>query len=119
MELTKFNSLLFWNIGKSVYENQKHYNNVFQKYSDYCSYYYGNSLLFSRENIHLMKRFYMNFPIFHKRLSEFTWEMVKLLLRITNKKERMFYYYLSLYLHCNYDELLDLIMNKYYSRLNN
>ena len=37
MELTKFNSILFWNIGKSVYENQDYCENDIKKYSDYCS----------------------------------------------------------------------------------
>ena len=117
MELTKFNSILFWNIGKSVYENQDYCENVFQKYSDYCSYYYGNSILFSRENIHLMKRFYMNFPIFHKRLEEISWEMIQYLLKIPKKKERLFYYYLSLFLQCNYDEMITMIQNHYYDRI--
>ena len=33
------NILLFWSIGKKVYEEQNTCENVFKKYSDYCSYY--------------------------------------------------------------------------------
>ena len=106
--------LLFWNIGKRVYEEQNTCDNPIQKYSEYCSYYFGNSVLFTRENIHLMKRFYMNFPIYYKEMDSINWEQYQLLLMIKNKKERFFYYALSLFLSINYFELLELIQNNYY-----
>ena len=82
--------LLFWNIGKRVYEEQNTCDNPIQKYSEYCSYYFGNSVLFTRENIHLMKRFYMNFPIYYKEMNKVSWDQYRLLLMIKNKKERLF-----------------------------
>ena len=77
--------LLFWNIGKRVYEEQNTCDNPIQKYSDYCSYYFGNSVLFTRENIHLMKRFYMNFPIYYKEMNKVSWDQYRLLLMIKKK----------------------------------
>ena len=59
----------------------------------------------------------MNFPIFHKRLEEISWEMIQYLLKIPKKKERLFYYYLSLFLQCNYDEMITMIQNHYYDRI--
>ena len=109
--------LLFWNIGKSVYEKENSCCNIVQKYSDYCSYYFGNSIQFTRENIHLMKRFYMNFPIYHNRLNDFSWKQYQLLLSISNKKERFFYYTLSMLLKSNYEEMEELIQNQYYIRI--
>ena len=111
------NVFLFWNIGRSVYEKQSSCSNIIQKYSDYCSYYFGNSILFSRENIHLMKRFYMNFPIYHKKINDFSWEQYQLLLSIPDKTERTFYYLLSLFFQSNYEELFSFIQNKYYERI--
>ena len=108
---------LFWNIGKNLYEREDSCSNIVQKYSEYCSYYYGNSIQFTRENIHLMKRFYMNYPIYHSRLNDFSWEQYQLLLSITNKKERQFYYYLSLFFHSSFEEMLLFLSNQYYERI--
>ena len=108
---------LLWNIGKCVYEQQSLCENIIQKYSDYYSYYFGDSIVFTRENIHLMKRFYLNFPIFHKKLENICWEQYQLLLKIQNKKERNFYFALSLLFRSNYEETCELISNQYYVRI--
>ena len=78
---------------------------------------YGNSIQFTRENIHLMKRFYMNFPIYHSKLNNFSWELFQLLLSISNKNERTFYYTLSVLFQSDYEELLEMINNHYYFRI--
>lgn len=109
--------LLFWNIGKRVYEEQNTCDNPIQKYSEYCSYYFGNSVLFTRENIHLMKRFYMNFPIYYKEMNKVSWDQYRLLLMIKNKKERLFYYALSLFFSADYKELSEFIDNQYFIRI--
>ena len=108
---------LFWNIGKKAYENELLYDNIFQKYADYYSYYYGNSKLYTRENIHLMKRFYLNFPIFTFNLNSITWEQYQILLLIPNKKERIFYFSLSLFFHSDLYHTKELIANHYYYRI--
>ncbi len=108
---------LFWKIGKIVCEEKESCENIIQKYSDYCSYYFGNSIQFTRENIHLMKRFYMNFPIYHSKLNEFSWEQYQLLLSIQDKKERAFYYSLLILFQSNYQELVELLENHYYERI--
>ncbi len=111
------NISLFWNIGKTLYQNQDHYENIIQKYSSYYSYYFGNSFSFTRENLHYMKQFYINFPIYHSVFESFTWNQYKLLLQIKNKKERYFYFYCSLFFHSNYEDTYDFIQNDYYSRI--
>ena len=67
MYIIKPNLCSLWKIGKNVHSNREKYNNVVEKYSDYFSYYFGNSYLFTRDNIHLMERFYLNF---HSNLDE-------------------------------------------------
>ena len=62
---------LFWKIGKKIYEDKEKYDNVVLKYADYLSYYYGNSYLYTRENIRFMKLFYLSFPIFNIKLAIF------------------------------------------------
>ena len=107
----------FWKIGKIAYEKQYQYDNIIEKLSNYCSYYYGDSQLFTRENIHMMKRFYLNFPIFYNSLQKISWEQFELLLMLPNKKERVFYFYLSLFFHSDYDETFSFISNHYYQRI--
>ncbi len=117
MNLEKYKISLFWNIGKSVYEDENKCENSVKKYSDYYSYYYGDSIIFTRENIHIMKRFYMNFPIFYKQLELISWRQYQLLFQINDKEERNFYFYLSLLFHSTYQDTLELIQNQYYFRL--
>ena len=111
------NLLLFWNIGKKVYEEKDIRENAIEKYSNYYSYYYGNSYLFSRENIRFMKLFYISFPIFYKELYNVSWEQYKLLIRINNRKERLFYFYISLFFNSDLIETSDFINNDYYLRI--
>ena len=108
---------LFWNIGRIIYQHQDSYDNIIQKLSFYYSYYYGNSLLFTRENLHYMKQFYLNFPIYYRLLDSISWDQYKILLKIPNKKERSFYFHLSILFHSDYQETNDFIMNNYYSRI--
>ena len=110
-----YNLLLFWNIGKKVYENIDNY--AVEKYSKYYSYYYGNSYMFSRENIRTMKLFYICFPIFYKKLNNISWDQYKLLFEINDRKERLFYFYLSLFFNSNLSETNSFIENNYYMRI--
>ena len=113
----KYPISLFWNIGKMVYDNQDVSENPIQKYSNYYSYFFGNSFLFTRENVHLMKKLYLTFPIFYKRMEDIDWNQYQLLLSIPSPKERYFYFSLSLLFHSNYQETFEFIQNKYYSRI--
>ena len=108
---------LFWYIGKCVYEKQKIYENAIKKYSEYCSYLFGNSFLFTRENVYLMKRFYLNFPVYYSKLDNISWDQYKLLLMIPNKKERMFYFNLSILFKSDLYDTNSFIMNNYYHRI--
>ena len=110
-----YNLLLFWNIGKKVYENTNNY--AVEKYSTYYSYYYGNSYMFDRENIRFMKLFYICFPIYYKKLNNISWEQYKLLFEINDRKERLFYFYLSLFFNSDLSETNSFIENNYYMRI--
>lgn len=117
MKILNNQLIIFWKIGKNVYENKYHYDNIIEKYSNYYTYLFGNSFLFTRENIHLMKRFYMNFPIFYDSLEKISWDQYKLLLMIGNRRERLFYFHLSLLFNSDYSETFDFIYNQYYFRI--
>ncbi len=108
---------LFWNIGKEVIEKQSLFDNIVERCSNHYSYTFGNSTLFSRENIHQMKNFYLSFPIFSSRLETLSWEQYQLFLKIQNKKERYFYFSLSLFFHSNYEETLEFLENQYFLRI--
>ncbi|MBQ3306863.1 MAG: hypothetical protein IJG68_01570 [Bacilli bacterium] len=116
---TKFKILFLWKLGKNVHERQKYYDNIFKKYADYFSYCFGNSFLSYRENIHLMEKLYLNFPIYYEQLENITWDQYLLLLAIEDRKERYFYFYLSLFFKSDYQDTLEFIDNHYYKRLFN
>lgn len=117
MKLIHNRLILYWKIGKDVCEKKELYENIVEKYSDYYTYLFGNSFLFTRENIHLMKRFYLNFPIYYSSLEKISWEQYKLLLSICNHEERFFYFRLSLLFESDYDGTVDFIKNQYFLRL--
>lgn len=108
---------LYWNIGKTVYEKQNMHENAVEKYSNFYSYYYGNSYLFTRNSIKMMVMFYICFPIFFQKMENISWNQYLLLMTISNSKERYFYFYLSLFFNSDYQETLDFINNKYYARV--
>lgn len=108
---------LYWNIGKIVFEKRNKYLNIIEKTSTYYSYLFGNSYRFTRENIWLMEKFYLTFPIFNKKLEKITWEQYKLLLSINNIKERYFYFYVSIFFNYDYADTRLLIDNNYYLRI--
>ena len=117
MNLIKNRLYLFWKIGKIACEKQKYYDNVVEKLSDYYSYYFGDSNYFTRESIHMMKKFYINFPIYYKELNNISWNQYRLLLSLSNKNEMYFYFRISLLFFSDYQETLDFINNNYYVRI--
>lgn len=117
MKSSQFGLSFYWNVGKSAYLYDHVCENIIEKLSNYYSYYFGNSFLFSRENIHLMKRFYLNFPIFQKQLNQMSWDQYQFLLKIPDKEERNFYFQLSLLFHSNLEETKDFVKNQYYIRI--
>lgn len=64
-----------------------------------------------------MERFYLNFPIYYPKLNNITWDQYKLLLMIEDKKERYFYFYLSLFFNSDIDETKEFINNNYFLRI--
>lgn len=64
-----------------------------------------------------MERFYLNFPIYYSKLDNITWDQYKLLLMIEDKKERFFYFYLSLFFNSDIDETKEFINNNYFLRI--
>ena len=111
------NIYLFWYIGKNACKSNHKCNNIIEKLSNYYSYSMGNSYMFTRENIHLMRRFYLMFPVFNKKLEDISWEQYKLLLSIRNKRERYFYFYVSLFFNYDYADTRLLIDNNYFLRI--
>ncbi len=92
-------------------------DNATSKYSCYFQYKYGMTECFSRENINLMKRLYLCFPIFNDRLLELDWEHYLELLNISDNRKRMFYYKIALFCHSSIYELKFSINNYFYERI--
>lgn len=111
------NNHIIWKIGKIVYDSKDKYENVVEKVSNYFSYYYGNSSFFTRCNVNLMKRFYLEFPIYYKDLEKISWDQYMLILSLNDKRERYFYFYLSLFFKSDLLETAEFINNNYYFRI--
>lgn len=109
--------ILFWKIGKFVFEQQNLVENATSKYSTYFQYRYGMTECFSRENIRLMRRLYVYFPILTRQFISLRWEHFLELLKISDCSKRMFYYQVTLFLKCSIFELNHLINNYFYERI--
>lgn len=108
---------LFWLIGKKVYEAQDKKNNYHKYFSDYYSYFYGNSLKFNRENINFMERFYLYFPIYLKRFEELSLNHFKVLVSIKKPTKRYFYFWIIYFCKSSVEELNELINSNCYERI--
>ncbi len=106
-----------WKIGKLSYELNSCYENIFDKFSTYFSYYFGNSYLFTRKNIKYMRKFYLQFPIYYPTLENVSWSQFLLILNIDNREEAFFYYLLVIFFNCDYEETYNLIKNNYFNRI--
>ena len=109
--------ILFWKIGKKVFEEQNKVDNPVDKYSKYFQYKFVMTECFSRENINFMKKLYLYFPIFNSNLLKLEWGHYLILLRISNNIQRMFYYELTLFSCGTVFELSSLIDNCLYERI--
>ncbi len=108
---------LFWKIGKNVYDKQFSCENVCKKYSDYYSYKYGCSSLFSRDNLKYMSNFYRIFPIYFDYLNKLSWNHYRLILNINEYDEQYFYFRIALFCRSSEDELNYLISNNYFYKI--
>jgi len=117
LDLLKNKLYIFWKIGKIVFEKQEKCSNAFEKYANYYSYYFGNSYIFTRENLKYMEKFYLSFPIFYKQLKNISWEQYKLLLNIDYFEERFFYFRIILLFNSDYTSTKELLKNNYYYRI--
>lgn len=107
----------FWNIGRLVWQKRNYYSNPIEKYSLFFSYFYGCSSLFKRDDIKIMRRFYLDFPIFYNELNNISWSQYKVILSLNDKNERYFYYFLSQFFSCSLNETKEFISNNYYYRI--
>ncbi len=107
----------FWKVGKFTVEKKYMCENITKKCSSYLAYYFGNSSMFSYENIIFMKKFYLYFPIFIDNMNDLDWDSYRELLKLNNKKVCYFYFYLSLFCNFKYTDLRSVIENKIYYRI--
>lgn len=106
----------FWKIGKFLFDKKSKCLNIVEKTSCFLSYYYGDSNIFSLENINIMKKFYLYFPIYNKYIESIDWSYYIKLLKL-NKKECYFYYKIVLFCNCDISELELLIKNNIFLRI--
>lgn len=85
----------YWNIGKTIYEscgeNERaaYGRKILNDISDRLTVEFGKG--FTVRNLRAMRQFYLAFPIWHTVCAELSWSHYRLLMRVANEKERMFY----------------------------
>ena len=85
----------YWNIGKTIYEicgenERAAYGKKVLKYiSDRLTKEFGKG--FDESNLRNMRRFYLTFSIYDTVCPELSWSYYRLLMRVANEKERVFY----------------------------
>lgn len=112
--INKNRLFLFWKIGEIVSKRQKRYENVVARYSEYFSYRFGMSKMFSTRNVNYMKKFYEDFPIYLEQFDRLSFEHYMLLVDISDVKSRYFYFRVALFCQSNVSELRDMITLKLY-----
>ena len=114
--MSKIKINFLWKIGRFIYKNQNKCLNITSKCSLFLSYYYGNSFLFSNENIFLFKKLYLYFPVYIDKMNSLKWDFYRELLQL---KRNECYFYYRIVLFCN-SELIDIksmINNDIYYRI--
>lgn len=98
---------------------EKRFNceNIINKCSQYFSCYFGNSTMFSYDNIVYMRKFYRYFPIYLDKMGELEWESYLELLKLKNRKACYFYFNLSLFFGYDYESLKNVVDEQIYFRI--
>lgn len=113
----KYSNYFYWNVGRKVNLLKDKCSNPIKNISDFYAYTFGFSEKFSRNNIFIMKNFYLCFPIYFDRFNELSWDHFKLLIKIKNSKVRNFYLWISLFCKSSVNELATIIDNSLYYRI--
>lgn len=108
---------MFWSIGKEIYNLKNNCFNPCEYISNYYSYKYGDSFKYSRENISIMRNFYLCFPIYIKNYDNISWNHFKLLININDKIIRNFYLRLIIFCNSSVDDLNIIINSSLYNRI--
>lgn len=106
----------YWRVGKILFDGKDSCRNIHIKCSDYLSYYYGDSINYSLNNINLMSKLYLYFPIYLNCMNKIRWRSYLEMLKL-GRYECYFYYNLLLFCGDDYDELKNLIDNRIYDRI--
>ena len=109
------NLFLFWKIGRLVFVGRSFFDNSVFKYSNFCSYYFGNSEIFSIDNVHYMEKFYKAFPVFLNRFTELSFEHYKLIVDVSDLEKRYFYFWLAIFCRSSVSQLRSIISNDLYN----
>jgi len=117
IKIKKSQLKLFWKIGKFTFEKRVYCENIINKCSCYLGYYFGNSRVFSYENILFMRKFYLYFPIYTGKMDSLEWGSYLELMKLRNKKLCYFYYNVAMFCNFQQKELKMLIDSDIYQRI--
>ncbi len=109
--------ILFWNIGKYVYQNRKSKCKSYKSMSNTLKYYFGFTEMFSISGIKAMEKFYVCFPIFTLVHEKLDWDFYKKLLLLNDADYRMLYFRLAIFSSCDFLEFETAISNKLVERI--
>ena len=111
----------YYEIGRLLVEAQggasraKYGDNLIKKWGEKLAKEYGKN--YSRRNLELMRKFYLEFPIAKSLISQLSWTQIVLLLPIKNENERNYYINQVILNNLSVRELRNEIKNKSFERL--
>lgn len=109
--------ILFWHIGKYVYQSRKNKFKSYREISITLKYYFGFTDMFSISSIKTMEKFYVTFPVYTEILERLDWKFYKKLILFNDTDLRMIYFRVAIFSECDFSELERAISNRIIERI--
>ncbi len=109
--------ILFWHIGKYVYQSRKNKFKSYREISITLKYYFGFTDMFSISSIKTMEKFYVTFPVYTEILERLDWKFYKKLILFNDTDLRMIYFRVAIFSGYDFSELERAVSNRIIERI--
>ena len=109
--------ILFWHIGKYVYQSRKNKFKSYREISMILKYYFGFTDMFSISSIKNMEKFYVSFPVYTEVLERLDWKFYEKLLLFNDTDLRMIYFRVAIVSECEFSDFERTISNRIIQRI--
>lgn len=109
--------ILFWQIGKYVYQSRKNKFKSYREISMFLKYYFGFTDMFSISSIKNMEKFYVSFPVYTEVLERLDWRFYEKLILFDDAYLRMIYFRIAIFSECEFSKFEKAISNRIIERI--